>query len=139
MRYYNYISLLDESTAPVTLPTVCLSTWRPRWGPMTFIPMASSRIDRVYHNLSKTISFWPFFRVTFSWNQGWYIVHVLSLVRSSRSTEILERIKWGLMAPWTIKGNFGAKCVYRQCPVRESSLILLPSLDCKNEWSKHPA
>ena len=61
MRYYNYISLLDESTAPVTLPTVCLSTWRPRWGPMTFIPMASSRIDRVYHNLSKTILFWPFF------------------------------------------------------------------------------
>ena len=36
---------------------------------MNFASMAaSSRIDRGYHNLSKTISFWPFLRVTFSWN-----------------------------------------------------------------------
>ena len=27
----------------------------------------AARIDRGYHNLSKTISFWPFFRVTFKW------------------------------------------------------------------------
>ena len=36
---------------------------------MSFAPMAaSSRIDRGDHNLSKTNSFWPFLRVTFSWN-----------------------------------------------------------------------
>ena len=60
---------VGHSTEPVTWQTVCLSTWRPPWGPMSFAPMAaSSRIDRGYHNLSKTISFRPFFRVTILWN-----------------------------------------------------------------------
>ena len=59
---------MGESTAPGMWQTFCLSTWRPPLGPMSFAPMAvSSKIDRVYHNLSKSISFWPFFWLTFKW------------------------------------------------------------------------
>ena len=51
------------------LQTFCLSTWRPPWRPMSFAPMAArSKVERGYHNPSKTISFWPVFRMTFSWN-----------------------------------------------------------------------
>ena len=50
------------------LVTASLSAWRPPCGRMSFAPVAvTSRIDRGYHNLSKTISFWLFFRVTFLW------------------------------------------------------------------------
>ena len=46
----------------------CLSTWRSPWGPISLDHMAaSSRIDRGCHKLTK-ISFWRFFRVTFSLN-----------------------------------------------------------------------
>ena len=49
--------------------TSFLSTWRPPCGPMSFAPMAaSSRMDRGYHYLSKTILFRLFFWLTFSWN-----------------------------------------------------------------------
>ena len=70
---------MGASTEPVTLPTFGLSTWRPPWGPMSFAPMAaSSRIDMGYHNLSKTISFWPFFWLTFKWTHP---VHVLYKIK----------------------------------------------------------
>ena len=69
-------SLTGQPTERVTSVTASLSTWRPLWGPMSLAPMAaSSRIDRGYHNLSKTISFWPFFRVTFSWNDPYDVYH----------------------------------------------------------------
>ena len=58
-----------QSTERVTSVTASLATWRPPCGPMSFAPMAaSSRIDRGYHSLSKSISFWPFFRLTLPWN-----------------------------------------------------------------------
>ena len=54
---------------PVTWETFCLSTWRPTWGPMNFTPIAAnSRIDRGDDNLSKTITFGPFLRLTFPCN-----------------------------------------------------------------------
>ena len=63
----HFCFLLGHAMEPFTLLTAYLSTWGPPWGPMSFAPLAMcSRIDRGYHNLLKTISFWPFFQVDFS-------------------------------------------------------------------------
>ena len=43
---------------------------------MSFAAMAaSSRIDRGYHNLSKTISFQLFFRLTFPWTEPYEVLY----------------------------------------------------------------
>ena len=47
------------------------------WGPISFALMApSSRIDRGHVHLSKTISFWQFFRLTFiyMWSDPYFSV-----------------------------------------------------------------
>ena len=50
-----------HSIKPVTTITTYLPTWRPLWGPISFATARRHRIDREYHNLSKTITFWLFF------------------------------------------------------------------------------
>ena len=77
--------LLGASMEPLTLPTFDLSTLRPPWGPMRFAPMAaSSRIDKVYHNLSKTILFWPFFWLTFKWTHPILLKAAMSYLKFSK-------------------------------------------------------
>ena len=75
IHIHTYYSLLGESTDPVSLPTFGLSTWMPPWGSMSFAPMlASNRIDREHVHLSKTISFWPFFWLTFKWTHPYTLL-----------------------------------------------------------------
>ena len=67
------ITLLGESTEPVTWQTFCLSTWRPPWGPMSFAPMAaSSMIDRNVVSRHKLSPIGSFCELTFPWNDPIY-------------------------------------------------------------------
>ena len=79
-----------HSTEPVTTVTTFLPTWRPPCGPMIFAPMAaSSKMDRGYHNLSKTISFRLFFMLTFSWNDPHVVYWKICLNQgSSRGRDV---------------------------------------------------
>ena len=80
---------LGHSMEPVTTVTTFLSTWRSPWRPMIFAPMvAISRMDKGYHNLSKTISFRLFFRLTIAWNDPFLcrICHFLN-TKSNREIE----------------------------------------------------
>ena len=59
--------IVDPTLVLGSVHGVPLHFYRPEGHRGDLHMVASSRIDRGYHNLSKTISFWLFFRMTLHW------------------------------------------------------------------------